>query len=97
MLQISTKPPKRAILVIFTKVNLNILPFFDIEEKKAIQEKLNDGLQIIPFSKQQKTYILFSLEIDTNIDSDRIHEKLRVQGNTIYKTCKEHKETDVSI
>lgn len=97
MLQISTKPPKRAILVIFTKVNLNILPFFDIEEKKAIQEKLNDGLQIIPFSKQQKTYILFPMEIDTNIDSDRIHEKLRVQGNTIYKTCKEHKETDVSI
>ncbi len=97
MLQISTKPPKRAILILFTKVNLNILPFFDIEEKKAIQQKLNDGLQIIPFSKQQKNYILFPLEIDANAEKTDVHEKLRVQGNTIYKACKEQKETDVSL
>jgi hypothetical protein len=64
MLQISTKPPKRAVLVIFNKINLNILPFFDIEEKNAIQQRLNDGVKIIPYSKQQKTYFLFPLEID---------------------------------
>lgn len=97
MLQISTKPPKRAILVVFTKANLNTLPFFDIEEKKAIQERLNDGVQIIPFSKQQKTYILFPMDIDVNADADRTNERLRVQGHTIYKTCKEFKETDISI
>ena len=45
MLQISTKPPKRAVLVIFNKINLNILPFFDIEEKNAIQQRLNDGVK----------------------------------------------------
>ena len=97
MLQISAKPSKRAVLVIFTKANLNILPFFDNEEKKVIQQKLNDNVQIIPFSKQQKTYILFPIEIDANAETDNVHEKLRVQGNTIYKICKEQKETEISV
>jgi leucyl aminopeptidase len=97
MLQISSKASKKAVLVIFTKVNLNILPFFDLEEKKLIQSKLNDGLQIFSISKQQKTYILFPFEVNLDADIDVIHEKLRVQGNTIYKTCKELKETDVSL
>jgi leucyl aminopeptidase len=97
MLQISAKPSKRAVLVIFTKANLNLLPFFDNEEKKVIQQKLNDNVQIIPFSKQQKTYILFPIEIDANAESDNVHEKLRVQGNTIFKICKEQKETEISV
>ncbi|HRB68338.1 MAG TPA: hypothetical protein PLO32_11145, partial [Chitinophagales bacterium] len=97
MLQISTKPAKRTILVVFSKTNLNLLPFFDIEEKKAIQDKLNDGVAIIPFSKQHKTYLLIPFESDENLPEDTMHEKLRIQGNTIYKTCKELKETDVSV
>ncbi|HPN19422.1 MAG TPA: leucyl aminopeptidase [Chitinophagales bacterium] len=97
MLQISTKPPKRAVLVIFNKINLNILPFFDIEEKNAIQQRLNDGVKIIPYSKQQKTYFLFPLEIDLTTKEDNIHEKLRIQGNTIYKMCKEYKEAELSL
>ncbi len=97
MLQISAKPPKRAVLVIFNKINLHTLPFFDIEEKNAIQQRLNDGVQIIPFSKQQKTYFLFPLEIDLTAKSDTIHEKLRVQGHNIYKICKEYKEPELSL
>jgi leucyl aminopeptidase len=97
MLQISTKPPKRAVLVIFNKINLNILPFFDIEEKNAIQQRLNDGVKIIPYSKQQKTYFLFPLEIDLSSKEDNIHEKLRIHGNTIYKMCKEYKEAELSL
>lgn len=97
MLQISTKAPKRTILVVFTKSNLNILPFFDIEEKKFIQEKLNNGVSLIPFGKQQKTYILIPLDIDENTDKFKTNEKLRVLGNSIFKTCKEQKESDVSL
>ena len=97
MLQISTKPPKRAVLVIFTKSNLNLLPFFDNEEKAFIQKKINDSVQIIPFSKQQITYILFPIEIDADADPNYVHEKLRIQGNSIYKICKEQKESDIGI
>ncbi|HNA40141.1 MAG TPA: hypothetical protein PLR84_11570, partial [Chitinophagales bacterium] len=97
MLQISAKPAKRAILVLFTKVNLNILPFFDIEEKKAIQQKINDGVTLFSFNKQQKTYILSSIEIDAKIEEDKQHERLRILGNSIFKVCKENKEQDISL
>ena len=97
MLQISAKPAKRAILVLFTKVNLNILPFFDIEEKKAIQQKINDGVTLFSFNKQQKTYILSSIEIDAKIEEDKQHERLRILGNSIFKVCKENKEQYISL
>lgn len=97
MLQISSKPPKRAVLVIFSKASLNTLPFFDIEEKKTIQNKLNDGMSIIAFNKQQKNYFLLPMDIDLNKDKDIIHEKLRIQGNSVFKTIKEHKESEVSV
>ncbi len=97
MLQISSKPPKKAILVLFSKANLNILPFFDIEEKKTIQNKLNDGMQIISYNKMQKNYFLIPMEIDATKKEDSVHEKLRIQGNSIFKTFKEHKETEVSV
>ena len=54
MLQISSKAPKRTILVVFTKINLNSLPFFDLEEKKIIQSKISEGMKVIPFTKQHK-------------------------------------------
>lgn len=95
MLQISSKPPKRAILVVFSKINLNALPFFDLEEKKVIQSKLDGGLKVIPFTKQYKTYILFAMEISE--DKDLLQEKLRIQGHNIYRICKESKETDISL
>ncbi|MEZ5053271.1 MAG: hypothetical protein R2807_00645 [Chitinophagales bacterium] len=98
MLQISSKPAKRAILVIFTKSTYNLLPFFDLDEKKSIHEKLNDGVQIISFSKQQKkTYLLLPIEMDATTNEDSLHEKLRIRGNTVYKTCKELKESEISI
>lgn len=68
MLQISSKSAKRAILVVFSKINLNALPFFDLEEKKVIQSKLDGGLKVIPFTKQYKTYILFAMEISEDKD-----------------------------
>ncbi|MDB5228310.1 MAG: peptidase [Bacteroidota bacterium] len=96
MLQISSKAPKRTILVVFTKINLNSLPFFDLEEKKIIQSKISEGMKVIPFTKQHKIYILFP--IDEMIgDKNILHEKLRIQGNSIYKVCKDFKETDLSL
>lgn len=95
MLHISSKPPKRAILVVFSKINLNALPFFDLEEKKVIQAKMDEGLKVVSFTKQYKTYILFAME--TIEDKDKLHERLRIQGHHIYRTCKESKETDISL
>ena len=95
MLQISSKNPKRTVLVVFSKANLNALPFFDLEEKKSIQAKFNDGLKVIPFSKQYKTYILFPME--TADERDILHEKLRVQGHHVYRICREAKEKDISL
>ena len=93
MLQISSKPPKKTILILFTKASLNILPFFDIEEKKTIQNKLNDGMQIISFNKTQKNYFLVPIEIDVTKKEDSVNEKFRILGNSIFKTLKENKET----
>lgn len=97
MLQISSKPPKKTILILFTKASLNILPFFDIEEKKTIQNKLNDGMQIISFNKTQKNYFLVPIEIDVTKKEDSVNEKFRILGNSIFKTLKENKETEVSV
>lgn len=98
MLQISSKAPKRTVLVIFSKNNLSALPYFDIEEKKVIQGMLNGGMKVLPFTKQLKLYILFPIDAvgDTG-DKDVLHERLRVQGNAIYKVCKDYKESDLSL
>jgi leucyl aminopeptidase len=95
MLQITNKPTKRAILVVFNKKNITTLPFFDTEEKKAIQHKLDGNSRVITFSKQTFVYILCPVEPAE--ESPELHEKMRVQGNTIYKACKESNETDVSL
>jgi leucyl aminopeptidase len=98
MLQISSKAPKRTILVVFTKINLNALPFFDLEEKKVIQMKINDGMKVIPFTKQHKLYILFPFDPNfERYDKNELHEKMRLQGNSIYKVCREYKETNLSL
>lgn len=95
MLQISNKPTKRAILVVFNKKNTTTLPFFDTEEKKAIQHKLDGNSKVITFSKQTFMYILCPVE--TGEETPELHEKMRIYGHTIYKTCKESNETDVSL
>ncbi len=97
MLQISSKTQKRAVLVIFPKNNLNALPFFDLEEKRSIQQMLNDGSKIIPVNKLHKLYILFAMDVPKDIDKYELQEKFRIQGHSIYKVCKEYKETELSL
>ncbi len=95
MLHISSKPPKGAILAIFPKKNLNVLPFLDLEEKKSLQLKIDEGLKLITLYKSQRTYILYA--IDELEDKDKLQEKLRIQGFSIFKILKEVKETHLNL
>ena len=55
MLHNSNKATKNAILVLFSKSNLQALTILNNEEKKIIQSKLKEDLKIIQLQKDYKT------------------------------------------
>ena len=95
MLHISSKPSKRAKLVLFPKENLRAIPFLDTDEKKTIQTKLDDGLKIIILNKALQTYILCAINVID--DKDKMLEQMRITGFNIHKMCKEAKEAEISL
>jgi leucyl aminopeptidase len=97
MLQISSKPPKRTILVVFTKASVHALPFFDLDERKVIQSKVNEGMKVITFNKQHRIYILYAMDVQAAADKYVLHEKMRLHGFSIYKACREIKESNVRL
>ncbi|MEN9447419.1 MAG: hypothetical protein RJA25_709 [Bacteroidota bacterium] len=95
MLHNSNKATKNAILVLFSKSNLQALTILNNEEKKIIQSKLKEDLKIIQLQKDYKTYIFLAIDESNNLNQQQ--ENLRIQGNAIYNTCKNFKESAIQL